>query len=100
MTKIAFEQLSQQAVVAAGVLYFVAFLVQLAGRRVKEPAEMAVVGAGVGAAVSESAQESVETRSEFLPRLGLTLLPMAALVHLGALVTRGLAADPIRVPWG
>ncbi len=79
MSKLAFEALSQQAVVGAGVLYFLAFLAQLAGRRVAQPA-------ADGPSV--------------LANLGVTMLPMAALVHLGALVTRGLAAEPVRVPWG
>jgi cytochrome c-type biogenesis protein CcsB len=33
-------------------------------------------------------------------RLALVLIAFAAMVHLAALVTRGLAADPARVPWG
>jgi cytochrome c-type biogenesis protein CcsB len=33
-------------------------------------------------------------------RIGVALTVVACLVHLSAIVTRGLASDPARVPWG
>ncbi len=33
-------------------------------------------------------------------RIGVALTVVACLLHLAALVTRGLGSDPIRVPWG
>jgi cytochrome c-type biogenesis protein CcsB len=86
VTDAQWEVFSYQGVIAAGVLYFLAMLayfVELAGLR--------SVGAG----------EEVESRRTALAgRLGLVLTAFAVLVHLVALVGRGLAADPNRVPWG
>jgi cytochrome c-type biogenesis protein CcsB len=73
-------------VALCGVLYFlalIAHLVEWAGLR-KVPAD-----------------ETVTTgRVAMFGRLGLILTVAAALAHLGALVGRGMAADPNRVPWG
>ena len=106
MTKAGYELFSLQAVVAAGVLYFLAFLAQLASRpprvaAVQPAAEQVLVGAEGAAQAPATPVPPVESvRRPVLAHLGITLLPMAALVHLGALITRGLAADPVRVPWG
>lgn len=98
MSAAQFEQLSVQAVVVAAVLYSLALLAQLAGRamRSKVEAQVAIMADG-----SESTTTDVPDTGSAgtVANLGLTLLPMAAIVHLLALVTRGLAADPIRVPW-
>ena len=103
----AWEALSNQAVAAAGVVYFLAFLshlVQLsAGRRVAEPAvseqaegSVVVDTGGPG----ETATADRAHREALFGRLGLLLTGVAAFVHLVALVARGFAADPNRVPWG
>ncbi|MDQ3615627.1 MAG: c-type cytochrome biogenesis protein CcsB [Actinomycetota bacterium] len=39
-------------------------------------------------------------RVEKYGRIGVALTVVAGLLHLVALVTRGLGADPVRVPWG
>ena len=39
-------------------------------------------------------------RMELFGRIGVALTVVAAVVHLVAVVSRGLAADPVRVPWG
>ena len=39
-------------------------------------------------------------RVEKLGRIGVALTVVAAVLHLAGLVTRGLGADPARVPWG
>ncbi|MDZ5663223.1 c-type cytochrome biogenesis protein CcsB [Nocardioides sp. S-58] len=86
MTDAQWEVFSYQGVIAAAVLYFVAMLayfVELAGLR--------TVG---------SEQTVEDRRTAMAGRLGLVLTGFAAAVHLVALVARGLAADPNRVPWG
>lgn len=127
MSDLAWEALSDQAIAAAGVLYFVAllaYLVEWAALRSveREPAAAAATptaastSTGAGAArgdvlVAEGpaseTPDAPDTSSgdrsrtaELGARLGLVLLAMAAAVHLVGLVARGLAADPNRVPWG
>ncbi len=103
MTKEAFETLSQQAIFAAGVVYFLALLVHLAEwsslRTV--PAEAKVLAGSGGPDVPETATEPAAEghRPAFLARLGVLLIGLAALVQTVGVVTRGLAADPVRVPW-
>jgi len=104
MTKEAFEALSQQAIFAAGVVYFLALLVHLAewsALRTVPAEDRVLAGAGGPQApdpVSAEEQEPPD-RTAFLARLGLLLVGLAALVQLVGVVTRGLAADPVRVPW-
>ncbi|HXH79695.1 c-type cytochrome biogenesis protein CcsB [Nocardioides sp.] len=86
MTDASWEVLSNQAVAASGVVYFLALLahlVQWAGLR-KLPAEQQVTSGPIAMA----------------GRLGVLLTVVAVGVHLIALVGRGMAADPNRVPWG
>jgi len=112
----AWEALSNQAVAAAGVVYFLAMIAHLvevsAGRRVAQPAT--ATGAGAAAAPGAGAvavatggdvdggtdRADVVRREALFGRLGVLLTVIAALVHLVSLVARGLAADPDRVPWG
>ena len=112
MTHEQFEIFSNQAVAACAVLYFLAFLAQVAAyvsrpraAAVPERAAVRAVQArdGDGVVVAEAppvAEPPVSQRIEMFDRLALVLTAFAALVHLAALVTRGLAADPARVPWG
>ena len=86
MTDAQWEVLSYQSVIAAAVLYFLAMLAyffELAGLRTVAKGE-----------------EVDDHRTAMVGRLGLVLAAFAVLVHLVALVARGLAADPNRVPWG
>jgi cytochrome c-type biogenesis protein CcsB len=87
VTDAQWETLSNQAVAATGVVYFLALLAYAAQwamlRRL--PATEA---------------EPEEGRSAMLGRLALLLTGLGAAVHLVALVARGMAADPNRVPWG
>ena len=122
MTHDQFEVLSNQAVAACAVAYFLAVLAHLAqwasGRQVpvSSPAAVPVsVGAGAvdarpvdagaaddhplaGSGAPVVAEES--ERMQLFGRIGVSLTVVAALVHLVAIVSRGLAADPVRVPWG
>ncbi len=87
MTDLQWETFSNQAVAAAGVVYFlalIAYLAQWAALR-QLPAEQA---------------EPTEGSVAMAGRLGLLLTSVAVAVHAVALVARGMAADPNRVPWG
>ncbi|RNL62281.1 c-type cytochrome biogenesis protein CcsB [Nocardioides marmoriginsengisoli] len=115
MSHAQFEVLSNQAVAICGAFYFIALLAHLAewaaGRNVPLDADAAADAAAVsgtasaGTASAGSAdtlvavQESTEKMERFA-RWGLVATGVAAGVHLVAVVARGLAADPIRVPWG
>ncbi|ABL80046.1 MULTISPECIES: c-type cytochrome biogenesis protein CcsB [unclassified Nocardioides] len=114
MTDVQWESLSNWAVAASGVVYFLALLVHLA-----EWASLRKVPVAAGAAVTSSVDipggiavatgpggegdgqdEGKVRRTEFLGRLGYLLTVLAVAVQLVALVGRGMAADPDRVPWG
>ena len=108
--------LSNQAVAACGVAYFMAFLAHLgqwaAGRRalpVASPAastrEAVTLSGGSSTLTAERADVRADggdepERMQLLGRVGVALTVVAAAVHLLAVVSRGLAADPVRVPWG
>ena len=114
MTDVQWESLSNWAVAASGIVYFLALLVHLA-----EWASLRKVPVAAGAAAAASADipggiavatgpggeaarqdEGSARRTEFLGRLGYLLTVLAVAVQLVALVGRGMAADPDRVPWG
>lgn len=91
MTDAAWESLSNQAVAACGLVYFLALLAHLvewASQR-KVPAEVALTAEG-----------PVGRRAELFGRLGYLLTCLAVAIQLVGLVARGMAADPNRVPWG
>ena len=86
MSNASWEALSNQAVAASGVVYFLALLahlVQWAALR-KLPADV----------------EVTTGRTAMAGRLAVLLTVIGVGVHLIALVGRGMAADPNRVPWG
>ena len=110
-----FEVLSNQAVAVCAVAYFLALLSHLvewaAARSVPAQArragadesataaEAAQANAGGGVAVLERVDVDTDRVARFA-RLGVVLTTVAAGVHLVAVASRGLAADPVRVPWG
>ncbi|MDP2773181.1 MAG: c-type cytochrome biogenesis protein CcsB, partial [Nocardioides sp.] len=109
MTDAAWETLSDQAVAAAGVVYFLALLAHLvewASLREVVTAKGGTAGASgdsgaVIVATGEPDEGAVRRhRVALFGRLGLLLTGLAGAVHLVSLVGRGLAADPNRVPWG
>jgi len=121
MTDHSWETLSNQAVAAAGVVYFLALLCHLVewsalvGRRVgasapAEVAESALVHSGgvqtrrlddsERVTSADSADESRTQRVALFGRLGYLLTLIAVACHFVGLVGRGMAADPNRVPWG
>jgi cytochrome c-type biogenesis protein CcsB len=103
-----FELLSNQAVAVCAGAYFLALLCHLAewaaARSV--PVEQAVTASGVAVAEEGGSvavlerTEADSARVERFARLGVVLTVVAAGVHLVAVASRGLAADPVRVPWG
>ena len=111
MTDAAWGDLSQQAIAAAGVVYFLALVAHLVewssfvgGRKAAVPAEVAVVS-GAGGAAAYDGPVAVdgpidEHRVALFGRIGLLLTILAAGLHLLGLVARGLSAEPNRVPWG
>ena len=50
--------------------------------------------------IDDVPDEQVSERTEMAGRLGVLLTGIGALAHFVALLGRGLAADPNRVPWG
>jgi cytochrome c-type biogenesis protein CcsB len=97
--------LSDQAVAAAGVVYFLALLIHLAewaSLRTPAAAESGATArhGGVIVAPGGRAERDPARRVAFLGRLGLILTLVAAGIHFVALVGRGMAAEPNRVPWG
>jgi len=106
MSNASWGNLSDQAIAFAGVVYFVALLVHLvewASLRERVTATFVAAGSdqsgGVAVATGGPAPEPTH-RVAFLGRLGFLLTVIALGIHLLALVSRGMAADPNRVPWG
>jgi cytochrome c-type biogenesis protein CcsB len=82
VTDVAWSNLSNQALTGAGILYFLAFLTQLWHWSLERPSG------------------SLSAKLAMFARLAYLLMAFAAGLHVVALVARGLAADPNRVPWG
>jgi len=103
VTDAGWEAFSNQAVAAAGVVYFLAMLSHLvevaAARKVAEPAAVAHGSEGSVIVAGGDRDDAVRRLSMF-GRLGVLLTVLAATVHLVSLIARGRAADPNRVPWG
>ena len=111
MTDAAWESLSNQAVAAAGLLYFLALLAHLV-----EWASLRKVPLGTGAAARDSIDipggvavasgpdsdeaEGRARRTALFGRLGYLITCIAVAVQALSLFARGMAADPNRVPWG
>ena len=114
MTHQQFEVLSNQAVAACAIVYFLALLAHLAQWAVerKVPASVELrepvrVGAAGGRpsgapATAPAGSSYVENgeRADRFGRIGVALTVVAVAVHLVSVISRGLAANPVRVPWG
>ena len=121
MSDLAWEHLSNQAIGAAGIVYFLALLAHLvewsalraipvgsAARRAvpatagapASPADALTADDGPVAATPSGAGESARFRVDMFGNLALMLTVIACAAHFVALVARGMAADPNRVPWG
>ncbi len=117
MTNTDWEHLSNQAIAAAGIVYFLALMAHLvewsalrtvpltATARTAVPAG-AVAGGPLAAGdvpappPDAGPTESTRFRIEMFGRLALMLTVIACAAHFVGLVGRGMAADPNRVPWG
>jgi cytochrome c-type biogenesis protein CcsB len=106
MSDAAWETLSNQAIAAAGIVYFLALVAHLvewsALRNVPVTASRVSVPAG-GPRADEHPDprgEARQYRIAMFGRLALYLTGIGAAAHLVGLVGRGMAADPNRVPWG
>jgi len=115
-----FAAFSNHAVMFASIVYVLAFLahiVEYAVARavptdvtVAAPAAVPVAaGSGAGPSNGETALDEpapddsagdADVRVEKWGRIGLALTILGCALHLSGLVTRGLGADPARVPWG
>jgi len=107
MTEQAWETLSNQAIAAAGIVYFLsllAYLVQWASLRnvpVAAAERVAVGAGGSGPATPDGPAEVGQSRrAELTGRLGLLLAGLGCALQFVSLLGRGMAADPNRVPWG
>ena len=103
MTDVQWETLSNQGVAAAGVVYFLALLayaVQWAALRDVPVRQAVAAGGGAPVVDVEDGDEGTADRAAMSGRLGLLLTGIGALAHAVALLGRGIAADPNRVPWG
>jgi cytochrome c-type biogenesis protein CcsB len=112
MTPADFAAFSNNAVMFASIVYvlsFLSFVMEWAMARNAAPAvDRELVAAdpsgGSGAPAPEapdnSADDERELRVEKWGRIGLSLLILGCALHFLGLVTRGLGADPVRVPWG
>ncbi|MDQ6686184.1 MAG: c-type cytochrome biogenesis protein CcsB, partial [Actinomycetota bacterium] len=110
MSHDSFEVLSNQAVAACAVVYFLAVLSHLAQWAVGRKAPVtASATTSVGNAASQGGMlvrtapppsSADSERMELFARVGVALTIVAAFVHGIAVVSRGLAANPVRVPWG
>ncbi|MGI8711501.1 MAG: cytochrome c biogenesis protein [Acidimicrobiales bacterium] len=105
MSPVAYGTFSNQAVMFASILYALALLSHMAEWSIRRPrpaaVEAAPVPVGAGPNRSPAAAEVAEPspdRVALAGRLGVNLTAVGFIVHLAAVVARGLAAD--RVPWG
>ena len=112
MSDAAWESLSNQAVAACGLVYFLALLAHLVEwaslRKVPVASASASlqsrdVPGGIAVATGpdgEGVDEDSARRTAMFGRLGYLLTCVAVAIQFVALVGRGMAADPNRVPWG
>ena len=110
MTDAAWEILSNRAVAACGLIYFLALLAHLvewsALRKVPVAADAAAtasvdVPGGVAVSTGPGGEDDEAVRrTAMFGRLGYLLTCLAVVVQFVGLVARGMAADPNRVPWG
>ncbi|MCW2786102.1 MAG: ccsB [Marmoricola sp.] len=115
MSHTQFALLSNQAIAVCGVFYFLALMAHLAEWAVGRTVPIDAIASGASTTTTVAAAEGGGTtvtdtlvdvdddsadRMERFGRVGLMLTVVAALAHFVAVASRGLAADPVRVPWG
>jgi cytochrome c-type biogenesis protein CcsB len=121
VTTAQFATFSDNAVMFASLVYALAFLAHLVEwvtvRSLPAPAAVRREPVAVGADLSERGSVLTERRSdnsgdegddeearqlrvETFGRIGVALTVLGCVLHLSALVSRGLGTSPARVPWG
>jgi cytochrome c-type biogenesis protein CcsB len=114
MSDAAWETLSNQAIAAAGIVYFLALVAHLvewsalrsvpvvAAAKVSVPAGVPSGSTGGDSLVTSSSavDESKQFRITMFGTLAFYLTVIGCAAHFVGLVGRGMAADPNRVPWG
>ena len=118
MSTAEFAAFSDNAIMFASIVYVLAFLAHLAEwvalRALPVSAETrhpALAGAGAELSGADAAGTTPppdnsaevgerELRVETWGRIGLALTVLGCALHALGLVSRGLASDPVRVPWG
>lgn len=104
MTVLQLSQLSNQAIMFAGITYSIALLMHVAEWsiiRASTPSlELAPAGASAVARDKTAAEDADARlhRAEFFGRMAVTMTVFALLINVAGVVSRGLAAQ--RVPWG
>ena len=98
----AWGTLSNQAVAAAAVVYFLALLAHVLEWASLRQVDRSRVLVGSGAPLDETPPGAGEgaVRVAMFGRLGTLLTGIAVAAHFVALLGRGMSADPNRVPWG
>ncbi len=91
----AWETLSNQAIAAAGVVYFLALMAHLV-----EWSALRTVPVPASEVPAEPVDEGTTHRIVMFGQLGWLLTIIACAAHFVGLFGRGMAADPNRVPWG
>ncbi len=121
MTTTSFAAFSDNAIMFASIVYVLAFLAHLTewvflrslpvAASVDDRASVLVGTSAAGSGDSSAAEVAQampapedladrELRVEQFGRIGLALTVLGCLLHVSGLVSRGLASDPVRVPWG
>ncbi len=90
---------SDRAVMFASIVYAIALVSHIVEWAVSRTLAPVAVSVGAGGP-DEPELSGRELRVEQLARVGVSMTLLGALLHLGGLVARGLATDPVRVPWG
>ena len=92
---------SDRAIMFAGIVYAIAFVSHIVEWAISRNLRPALVPASAtGAEPADLPASDQELRAEKYGRIGVAMTVIAALLHLGGLAARGLATDPVRVPWG
>ena len=118
MSTAQFAAFSDNAIMFASIVYVLAFLAHLVEwvflRSLPVPtvaaeervlvttgaADLSEPGAAAATPGSDTSAGDAELRVETWGRIGLALTVLGCALHFLGLVSRGLASDPIRVPWG
>jgi cytochrome c-type biogenesis protein CcsB len=107
-----FADFSDKAIMFASIVYVLAFLSHLVEGvflRTMPTEQRVLVSAGASttelseggaAGAARTSDNSAEMRVETWGRIGLALTVLGCALQFLGLVSRGLASDPVRVPWG